>query len=62
MDAADLTDVDSLETGGSRGPAGWIEWNRRNYLEHGFGLWIVETHSGGAGLPCRPQESVRELI
>jgi len=35
-----------LDIGGSRGPAGWIEWNRRNYDEHGFGLWIVETDAG----------------
>ena len=26
--------------------AAWIRWNRRNYAEHGFGLWIVETHKG----------------
>ncbi|PPF38762.1 GNAT family N-acetyltransferase [Rathayibacter sp. AY1A3] len=26
--------------------AAWIEWNRRNYREHGFGLWIVETLDG----------------
>ena len=26
--------------------AEWIRWNRRNYAEHGFGLWIVETHKG----------------
>jgi RimJ/RimL family protein N-acetyltransferase len=25
---------------------GWIDWNRRNYAEHGYGLWIVETHDG----------------
>ena len=25
---------------------GWILWNRRNYAEHGYGLWIVETHDG----------------
>ena len=25
----------------------WIEWNQRNYAEHGFGLWVVETHEGG---------------
>src|SRR3954471_19940497 len=24
----------------------WIAWNRRNYAEHGFGLWAVETHDG----------------
>ena len=24
----------------------WIAWNRRNYVEHGHGLWVVETHAG----------------
>jgi RimJ/RimL family protein N-acetyltransferase len=24
----------------------WIAWNRRNYTEHGHGLWVVETHDG----------------
>ncbi|WP_454850037.1 GNAT family N-acetyltransferase [Promicromonospora soli] len=24
----------------------WIDWNVRNYAEHGFGLWVVETHDG----------------
>ena len=24
----------------------WIEWNIRNYAEHGFGLWAIETHDG----------------
>lgn len=24
----------------------WIDWNVRSYAEHGFGLWIVETHDG----------------
>ena len=24
----------------------WIEWQARNYAEHGFGLWVVETHDG----------------
>lgn len=24
----------------------WIDWNRRNYAEHGFGLWIIETSDG----------------
>ncbi|SDR91428.1 Protein N-acetyltransferase, RimJ/RimL family [Brevibacterium siliguriense] len=26
--------------------AAWIAWNMRNYAEHGFGLWIAETHEG----------------
>lgn len=24
----------------------WIDWNLRNYAEHGHGLWIIETHDG----------------
>lgn len=24
----------------------WIDWNRRNYAQHGYGLWILETHDG----------------
>lgn len=46
MEEADLDDVAGLETGGSRSPAEWIAWNRRNYVEHGFGLWVIETHDG----------------
>ena len=26
----------------------WIEWQERNHAEHGFGLWVVETHDGDA--------------
>lgn len=26
--------------------AQWISWNEANYAEHGYGLWIVETHDG----------------
>lgn len=26
--------------------ASWIHWNCENYAEHGYGLWIVETHDG----------------
>lgn len=46
MTDADVSDIATLDIGGSRGPAGWIDWNRRNYADHGFGLWVVETHSG----------------
>lgn len=46
MTVEDVPDIATLELGGSRGPAGWIEWNRRNYNAHGFGLWIIETHAG----------------
>lgn len=24
----------------------WIVWNKRNYADHGFGLWVIETHGG----------------
>jgi RimJ/RimL family protein N-acetyltransferase len=24
----------------------WIAWNIGNYAEHGYGLWILETHAG----------------
>jgi len=24
----------------------WIDWNQANYAEHGYGLWIIETHLG----------------
>lgn len=24
----------------------WIDWNKRNYVEHGFGLWLLETTDG----------------
>jgi RimJ/RimL family protein N-acetyltransferase len=46
MTEADLADIASLERGGARSPADWIAWNLDNYAEHGFGLWIVETHAG----------------
>nr|WP_232820104.1 GNAT family N-acetyltransferase [Nocardioides allogilvus] len=46
MIEADLPDIAILEIGGSRGPDGWIEWTRRNYEHHGFGLWVIETHAG----------------
>lgn len=46
MTAADVDDVATLDLGGTRGPAGWVEWNLRNYADHGFGLWVVETHAG----------------
>lgn len=24
----------------------WISWNVKNYAEHGYGLWIIETNEG----------------
>lgn len=26
--------------------ASWIGWNQRNYADHGFGLWVIETAEG----------------
>src|SRR4051794_364518 len=46
MTEADLADIATLEIAASRSAAGWIEWNRRNYDQHGFGLWVIETHAG----------------
>ena len=46
MTEADLPDIAILEIGGSRGPEGWIAWNRQNYAEHGLGLWVIETLTG----------------
>ena len=28
--------------------AGWVDWNLRNYDEHGFGLWAIERLDSGA--------------
>ncbi|GGR42171.1 RimJ/RimL family protein N-acetyltransferase [Nocardioides luteus] len=47
MTSSDLPDIATLELGGSRGPAGWIDWNQDNYERHGFGLWVIETRDGG---------------
>lgn len=34
--------------------AAWIAWNQKNYAEHGYGLWVIETHTfefvGDSGL------------
>lgn len=46
MTEADLSDIATLKIGGSRGPSGWIQWTQQNYGEHGFGLWVIETHAG----------------
>lgn len=37
MTERDVPNVSLLEIGSSRGPEGWIAWNRENYAEHGFG-------------------------
>ncbi|WP_245994382.1 GNAT family N-acetyltransferase [Nocardioides immobilis] len=38
----------------------WIRWNRRNYADHGFGLWVIETRDrrfvGDCGLTMQDVE------
>jgi RimJ/RimL family protein N-acetyltransferase len=57
MTMSDLDDVTALLVAfdpmrGDRPPSTrddavrWIEWQERNHAEHGFGLWVVETHDG----------------
>lgn len=46
MAETDLSAIATLDTGGSRGPEGWIAWSRRNYEQYGFGLWVIETQAG----------------
>jgi len=57
MEMSDLDDVTALLVAfdpmrGDRPPSTpddarrWIEWQERNYAEHDFGLWVVETHDG----------------
>lgn len=43
---ADLAHIATLDIAASRGPEDWIAWTRRNYVDHGFGLWVLETHAG----------------
>ncbi|MGF9760858.1 hypothetical protein AAII07_37305 [Microvirga sp. 0TCS3.31] len=37
----------------------WIEWQERNQAEHGFGLWVVETHDGAFVRPRRWRTRLR---
>lgn len=57
MEMSDLEDVTAVLVAfdpvrGDRPPSTrkdgvrWIEWQLRNYAEHDFGLWVVETHDG----------------
>ena len=45
--------------------SGWIQWNKRNYVERGFGLWIVETTSGefvgDCGLTMQKVDGVEDV-
>lgn len=45
---------------------GWIEWSKRNYRDHGFGLWVIEDMTtgeflGDCGLTYQPVEGDRLL-
>ncbi|WP_191278257.1 GNAT family N-acetyltransferase [Nocardioides flavus (ex Wang et al. 2016)] len=46
MTESDLASIATLDIAATRGAAGWIEWTLDNYSQHGFGLWVVETHGG----------------
>lgn len=46
MTEADLPAIATLQISTSRDAEGWIAWNQRNYREHGFGLWVIESHAG----------------
>ena len=43
----------------------WIDWNKRNYFEHGYGLWIIETKAaefvGDCGLTWQAVNGRPEL-
>ncbi|MEE2524096.1 GNAT family N-acetyltransferase [Pseudarthrobacter sp. J75] len=43
----------------------WIDWNKRNYAEHDFGLWIMESRSGDflgdCGLTLQEVDGVPEV-
>lgn len=43
----------------------WIDWNQRNYAEHGFGLWVIETRAhafiGDCGLTWQDVNGRSEL-
>lgn len=43
----------------------WIRWTRRNYEEHAYGLWVVETHEGefvgDCGLTWQPVDGEQVL-
>lgn len=45
--------------------AAWIEWNQRNYAEHGYGLWVIETYGGDfvgdCGLTWQEVNGVKKL-
>ena len=57
MTMSDLDDVAAMLAAfelmpGERAPSSrddarrWVEWQERNYAQHDFGLWVVETHDG----------------
>ena len=46
MTTADQPDISTLELGGSARPRGLDRVEPPQLPEHGFGLWVVETHEG----------------
>lgn len=45
--------------------ANWIRWNQQNYVQYGYGLWIIETHVGqfvgDCGLTWQQVNGVQKL-
>lgn len=45
--------------------AAWIAWNQKNYAEHGYGLWVIETHAfefvGDCGLTWQNVNNIPKL-
>ena len=43
----------------------WIDWNKRNYEQYGYGIWVIETHDGeflgDCGLTWQEINGRREL-
>lgn len=43
----------------------WIDWNKQNYADYGFGLWIIETLDGefvgDCGLTWQTISGIRDL-
>jgi RimJ/RimL family protein N-acetyltransferase len=44
MTTSDEDEIETLLSGSDA--ERWIEWNRGSYAQHGFGLWVIETHDG----------------
>ncbi|EON23286.1 MULTISPECIES: GNAT family N-acetyltransferase [Nocardioides] len=46
MTEADLDEVTETLSATRADAERWIAWTTDNYRQHGFGLWVIETHDG----------------